>query len=412
MRQKWRVNTMSITLQSSGAPFLDVLDPTLEYESDEVSRAREQSWFATTPLGIVVLRHREGDEILRDRRFELGGERFLDKLGVTGGPLYDMWMAALFSVPVRDHARLRGLVNRSFVPGVLERLRPFIRGLADRLAGGIPIGRDCEFVTAFADPFAALVMCEMLGVPPEDYDEFHRCSNDVALALSRNVDGLLPRIEAAIVALSEYVRSLLSDRRRHLGDDLISSLILAEQDGDRLTEDELHSLVLQLVWTGQDTVALQLGRGLVALAQHPDQWRLLAEQPELAPRAVEEIVRWTPQSRSPMRYPINDLVYRDLALPAGTMVLISTVSAQRDPRAFTDPERLDIAAVRKTRLLAFGGGIHSCLGAAAARMEMAEALLALTRRLGPPSIAGEVVWRPPMARIHGPDVLPVRFASP
>ena len=219
---------MSITLRSSAALSLDVLDPPLEFESDEVGRSREQSWFAPTPLGSVVLRHREGEEILRARRFELGGERFLDNLGVTGGPLYDMWMAALFSVPVRDHAFLRGLVNRSFVPGVLEGLRPFIRGLGDRLAGGVPIDKDCEFVTAFADPFAARVMCEMLGVPPEDYDEFHRCSNDVALALSRN-DGPLPRIEVAIVELSEYVRSLLSDRRRHLGDDLISSLILAER---------------------------------------------------------------------------------------------------------------------------------------------------------------------------------------
>ena len=248
---------------AQGAPFFDLLNPEFEYESADVAEARERSWFATTPHGIIVLRHREGLELLRDRRFGLGSERAMAKLGVASGPLYDMWMDGMARASADDHARLRGLVSRWFAPSAAERLRPFVRATAEGLVDQIQLGEECEFVAAFADPLPAFVMCEMLGVPPEDYDKFHRASNDVALAFTRSVAGLLPRIEAAIVELSSYIRSLVADRRAHLGDDLISSLITAEEADDRLTERELHNLVLQLVWAGQDTTARQLGRALV-----------------------------------------------------------------------------------------------------------------------------------------------------
>lgn len=398
-------------LKNSTAPYLNVLDPAFAYESAAVAEAQREGWYARMPGGIMVLHYRQGREILRDRRFQQGGRAAMDNLGIAGGPFWDFWMAGLTGVPPDDHARLRGLVNPAFAPVQAERLAPFARSTAERLAASIAPGRECEFVAAFAEPLAVLVMCEMLGVPPEDQERFHRCSSDIALAFTRKIGDLLPRVDAAVIELTEYVRSLLADRRGHLGSDLISSLIAAEQAGDRLTEEELQNLVLQLVWAGQDTTARQLGRALVAFAECPGQWEILGARPELAAQAVDEVVRWTPQSRSPMRYPVEDVVYNDLLIPQGTACSISTVACNRDPDAFENPGRFDITVPRRHRPLTFGGGVHQCLGEAAAWVEMAEALSVLAGRLGPPSITGEVIWRPAMARIHGPDVLPLCFAA-
>jgi cytochrome P450 len=404
------VSNQSVVEAASGdAPFLNLFDPEYDSESAEVAAAREQSWYATTPIGLLVLRHQEADDILRDRRFHLAGEHYMEKLGVRDGPLYDMWMNSMMSASVADHARLRGLVNKPFAPRMVERFRPFIHETANRLADEVSRQGECEFVAAFADPLPALVMCEMLGVPATDYDRFHDCSYDIALAFSNTIDAVRGRVEAAIVELSEYVESLLAERREQPGDDLISLLIAAEEAGDRLTSAELENLVLQLVWSGQDTTSHQLGRAMVAFAEHPDQWEALAEQPELAPQAVEEVCRWSPQARTTMRYAVEDLEYQGLEIKAGTMVLLSTVTANRDPRAFDDPERFDVTIPRRARQLVFGGGIHNCLGMHAARIEMAEGLRALTQRCGPPSITGEVKWRPRDSMIHGPDVLPLRF---
>jgi cytochrome P450 len=395
----------------SGVDFFDVTDSMFDYESPELADARERSWYAETPLGPMVLRHKEADEILRNHRnFGLAGENYVAKHGVTQGPLYDMWMNAIMAAAPDDHARLRGLVNRAFTPRAIERFRPFIRATATRLADHIAREQKCEFMTAFAEPLPAYVMCEMLGVPADDYDLFHECSKDFALAFSQSLDGLLPRVEAAIVELSEYIDDLIVRRRKQLGSDLISSLIMVEERGERLTSAELLNLILQLVWAGQDTTTYQFGRALVAFAEHPDQWELLSAKPKLAERAVEEVCRWSPQLRTAMRFAAVDTEIHGLNIPAGTMILICMVTANRDPRVFEAADRFSIETVRNERQLEFGGGPHTCLGAAVARLEMAEGLVTLASRFGPPTIDGTIVWRPREAMIHGPDVLPLRLA--
>jgi cytochrome P450 len=331
--------------------------------------------------------------------------------GITGGPFYDWWMNVLMGVPLEDHSRLRGLVNRAFTPRMIETLRPFMRTTAERLADELAARGDCDFVEAFAEPLPTLIMCELLGVPTDDYDKFHYVSNDIGLAFSRNLGEELAQVEAALGALSDYVGALIEERRAELGDDLISTLIKAEEHGNRLSEKELNNLVLLLVWAGQDTTARQLGRALVVFAEHPEQWTLLGEHPELAAQAVEEVCRWSPQARTTWRFAATDVEFHGLEVPAGTWIMVSSVAANRDPRAFADPERFDITVPRKARQLAFGGGIHNCLGAGTARVEMAEGLVALAQRLGPPTVTGPITWRPPQAVIHGPDELPLRFAA-
>lgn len=393
------------------APFLDIFQPGFSFEDPLAAQIRDESWYARTPRGIVVLRHREASELLRDRRLVKGPERYMAWHGVTEGPLYDWWTTMLSSRAPADHARLRGLVNKAFTPRAVESLRRFMRATADQLAEQIVPEKTCEFVAAFADPLPAYVMCALLGVPVEDYDVFHRCSTGIGLAYSRDLSTDLATVEAALVALSDYVGPLIANRRKNLGDDLLSRLIQVEEDGERLSPEELHSLVLLLVWAGQDTTARQIGRTVITFAEHPDQWELLARRPELAMRAMDEVLRWSPQSRSMIRFAAQDFEYQGVTIAEGEMVSLCVVTANRDPLAFDNAEQFDITAEREAKQLAFSAGIHYCLGVSVARLEMAEGFVSLTQRFGPPSVAGPITWRPPVALLQGPDVLPLRFAA-
>jgi cytochrome P450 len=393
--------------------FVDLLNPAFDFDGPEVAQAREQHWYAQSPIGPVVLRHHEVSELLRDQRFKLGGDGYLRAHGITGGPLYDWWSNALVSVDLADYMRLRALLNKAFTPRLVEGLRPFSRANARRLAAQIEESTTHDFVAEFADPLPALVICRLLGVPAEDYPRFHQWTADIAMAFSRAglAGEVLARVEAAIVAMTDYVVGLLRRRRRELGDDLLSAMITAEESGGAISLDELHNLTLLLVWAGHDATARQIGRALVTFAEHPDQWQLLRQNPALIPQAVEEVCRWSPQTRLTTRYALEDLSYQDLELPAGSQLLACVSSANRDPRAFTDGDRFDITVERKAHQLVYGGGVYRCLGAALARVEMTEALLALTERFGPPTITGPITWRPPMALIHGPEALPLQFGS-
>jgi len=399
------------TAPEVNVPYLDIFHPQFDHESTDVVEAQERHWYAQTPLGPMVLRHEQAWEVLRDRRFINSGHWYMHNQGIYGGPLYDWFTGMLAQKNGPDHIRLRGLINKAFTRRYVETLRPFVQATTERLADRLADDGEevSDFVAAFARPVAGLVMCQMLGVPPEDYEQFTRWADDLGLVF--NAANEFERSQQALLGMSEYVHGLIEHRRRNLGDDLLSSLILAQEAGDRLTPQELHDTVLLLVWAGQDTTTKQFGRALVAFSQHPRQWEVLAARPELAEQAVEEVCRWSPQARMTFRFAGEDMQLDDLHLTKGTMVLVSIVAGNRDPRAYANPQVFDITAPRNATQLVFGGGMHVCLGMNAARLELAQGLLALAARLGPPSVAGEVRWPPPTAMIHGPEFLPLRFSG-
>jgi cytochrome P450 len=397
-------------MTSSHPSFLDITDPAFDFDGPAVAEARERHWYATTPAGPVVLRYAEATELVRDRRFASAGPAYMRMHGITSGPLYDWWTTMLQSVPAADHARIREVVGNAFTARRVEELRPYARRTADRLAAAIAPDTPCEFMDAFADPVPVWVMCRLLGVPTGDYSRFRQLSADVGLAFSRNLTALLPRVEAAIVGLSEYVEDLVERRREAPGDDLISALIRTEESSDRLSLDELRNLVLTLIFGAHDQPTRQFGRALVTFSEHPDQWDLLAARPDLAGRAAEEVMRYSTVSQALMRSAPQDLDFHGLHLPAGSLVLVCLPATHRDPRVFGGGERFDISVPRAPHQ-GFGGGIYHCLGAAVARVELAEGLIALTRAHGAPELAGEVTWRHPVAISYGPEVLPLRFRT-
>jgi len=203
---------------------------------------------------------------------------------------------------------------------------------------------------------------------------------------------------------------MVAQRRHTLTDDLLSDLIRAEDDGDRLNADELRMLAAGLLLAGTDTTRNQVAASVDVLCDHPDQWALLAERPDLAPSAVEETMRHSPIASATMRVVPEDTEFAGVVLPAGTMVIVNTFAANRDPTVYDDPDRFDISRDAAPAVLTFGGGIHYCLGANLARLELVEALKILTRRMSAPSKTGPAPWKP-MLGLSGPTTLPIEFSS-
>lgn len=402
-----------ITDTMSEVPYLDILQPGFAFEGPQITAAQQAHWFAHTPIGPVALRYQEVSELLRDRRFRVGGQAYMAKHGIDHGPLYDWWMHAMMSADRHTHQRLRSLVGKAFTPSMVEGMRSFARATAARLADTITPSAEHDFIRDFADPLPALVMCEILGVPPADYEQFHAWVADIGLAFATGglTNDLIRQVDRAIQNMGCYIKTLIARRRQDPGPDLLSAMINAQADGASLNEAELNSMALLLVWAGQDTTSRQLGRALVAFSQNPDQWALLRQQPSLASAAADETLRWTPQARMLYRYAMHDLTYHDLDLAVGDFIFCCIVSANRDPRVFPAPDEFDIRRSQPGQQLVFGGGPYHCLGHALARLELTEALAALAERLGTPSVCGPITWRDDLAMIHGPDVLPLRFAE-
>jgi cytochrome P450 len=320
-----------------------------------------------------------------------------------------MVAASVIAIDGPDHTRLRRLVSRSFTPTAAARHRPAMRDLVNELVDGFADRGRCEFVADFADHYPVQVICEVLGVPRADHDDFARWGQSITFVLSLELGARLAEVQEAVGALRGYVDKLIDDRRREPRDDLVTSLVQASEDGDRLSEPELFSMIGGILFAGYDTTRNQLGAAMAKFCEYPEQWKLLAEQPDLAPKAVDEVMRLAGAVGSVPRVAMEDLDVDGWSIPAGTLVFLSVASANRDETAFDDSLEFDITAERETQLT-FGGGPHYCLGVHLARAEMEEALRILPGRLPNLRLDGEAVWRAGTG-IAGPSRLPLAFGS-
>ena len=411
-----------MTTTGSDVAFLNLLDPQFRFDTPQVRAAAAANWYARTPTGIVVLRYPECAALMRDRRLHRGMSSTLAKWGVQSGPFAQWMQDQLLDLEGEHHHRLRMLVSGAFGQRRIAALEPFLRftthQLIDQLAADAAadaadgIGH-CEFMTAFANPYPAQVIGHMLGIPAEHFDRFFGLATDLGLGFNPAVADNLDLIEAALTGLYEYCDELIAHRRAHPtttptapSDDLVSALITAEADGDRLSTQELRSLITGLVFAGQDTTRNQLGLALQLFAEHPDQWALLAARPELATAAVEEVMRVRPTATSIGRWASEGFTFHGLQIPQGSSVSLLVATANTDPAVFGDPA-FDITVTRPPQLT-FGAGVHFCLGAGLARAQMRAALPILAARLPELALDGPVTSRPPIG-LTGPIALPLRF---
>ena len=401
---------MATSVHELDLPTLDLLDVPFEDAQAVMRDLAATSWLARNPFGYTVLRYDDVAAVLRDRRWHNAASILPQLAGVTNEEFLARNRQSILSAEGDVHTRLRRLVAPAFSPRAADRLRPFMREVVDGLVDAVVTSGHADVAIDICEPYPIPIICELLGAPKQDWQLFSRLAEDVLRVFNGNFEQDLPIIMAAQDELDDYVRGLISARRAKPADDLITALIAAEQAGDRLSSDELVTMIGAVIVGGTDTTRNQLGCSVALFADHPDQWALLAERPELAPRAVEEAMRFFGAVRGTGRFASEDIEYRDILFPAGTMVMPSMSVANRDQTVFTDPGTFDIAAEPASQPnLTLGSGIHYCLGASLAKAELQEALPILARRMPDLRIDGDVTWKPSNVGIFGPQHLPVRF---
>ncbi|MDA8199084.1 MAG: cytochrome P450 [Thermaerobacter sp.] len=343
-------------------------------------------------------------EALRDQRFS---KDIVKRFNPEEATPIDRSM--LFRDPPA-HTRLRNLVNRSFTPRTIERLAPRIETLVDELLDGL--GRDGggDFMAKFAMPLPVTVIAELLGVPEADRPAFRRWSADLigASDATKQSEAGYEAALAAEASIAQYFRDMMALRRLRPTEDLTSLLLQVHDEGDRLDEGELLGMLTLLLVAGHETTVNLLGNGLAALMDHPDEWERLRAAPSLAESAVEEMLRYdAPVQRATFRWSLAATEVGGTVIAEGASVAVVIGSANRDGGQFADPDRLDIGRT-PNRHLAFGRGVHFCLGAPLARLEARLAFEGLTRRWDGAAVAEGVVRRPNTA-FRGFRHLPVRI---
>jgi len=357
---------------------------------------------------LLVTRYQDVLAILKDARF--GKDIF------NARPM-PWWQRAIFgrinasnmlkSDPP-THTRLRRMASGIFHARQIAQLRPHITQIAHQLVDNVVAQGEMDFMRDFALPLPITVITEMLAIPSRDHALFHHWSN--AIIVSGILSGERLWAGREMVQLSTYMRRLITQRRRHPGDDVISQLIAAEHDGTRLSQLELVTTTILLLIAGHETTVNLLGNGLLALLQHPTQLAQLQAHPEQIPGAVEELLRYANPVQLVNRYAREDVVYAGVAIPRGTQLQLVLAAANHDAHAFAQADVLDID--RDTgRHVAFSQGIHYCLGAPLARLEGEVAFGVVLARLNDIQLACDVTdlrWRP-TRELRGLSALPIRY---
>src|SRR3954451_19008971 len=360
-----------------------------------MSDLARQSWLARTTTGYYLTLDRDaGEFFLRTKSATFPGQMIAEMFGVGPGPLREEIDNNILHIDGERHQRLRNVLNPFFTPRAAQRWRETMRRIISDIADDVITDGRCDFVEAVAERYPAQVIAAVMGAPLDDAPKLHEWSH----WMQSQFDGpaLLndrDRIEAAVVEFYEWCDALIARRpSAPPDDDLISLLIAAQdrptQDGPaQLTDVDLRNLVLDVIAGGVDTTHAQLAHALRLFAAHPDQWALLAERPELAANAVEEVLRHEPVTPFGARILTAEVSFRDVVFPAGSVLLIGAVTGNLDG---VDPPEFDISADRaNARLLTFGAGVHFCVGHNLARAELEEALTYLAPRMPGLRLDGE-----------------------
>ncbi|WP_416971680.1 cytochrome P450 family protein [Streptomyces sp. 4F14] len=373
---------------------------------------RQRCPVAQVPMGgssgtaTVVTGYEQARAALADPQLSKdAGAFFADR--PSGRALHPALAGTMLNSDPPDHTRLRRLVTRAFTPARVQQLRPAVRALAEELIGGWSPGDRVDLMEGLAVPLPVTVICQLLGVPDADRDRVRGWSSDLLAT------GDHERIDAASHALADYMSALAAAKRAAPDEALLSALVaVRDEDGDRLSELELVSLAVLLLVAGHETTTAAIGNSVLALLQHPEQLALLRADPGRIPAAVDELLRYdSPVSIATWRWAPKAIRLGEAEVQAGSPVFVSPGAANRDPARFTDPDRLDLDRPDARSHLAFGHGIHRCLGAPLAQAEVETVLQLLLERF--PGLrltepADQLPWRHSRL-VRGLEALPVQL---
>ena len=382
----------------------------------ELQRCAAAHWWARgmdeSGAALPIVLDLDGSRrVLRDRR--LSTRSFTDDMVAAGlSERTAQQLTPLFRRHGEAHRQFRGLLSTAFTPRSVERLRPFTAAVAERFTRAIAeLDGRCEFVEAFAAPLPPEVFATLFGLPVEERDRLARWGAIVTDAfVPSHIAARAEQIESAAAEMRDWSAKLIAQRRAVPQDDLITGLLQARVEGERLGDDDVTDVITGFVFAGSETTRRQLTRAVQAFAEHPAAWEQLVEDPSLIDGAVEEILRRYSIIPGLSRVAVEPFEDQDLTLCPGERVATTFVTANLDPAVFAEAERFDIGRANAKEHLSFGWGPHFCMGAPLARMELQESLRALTTTFGPPSLVAEPD-EDAAAGFGAPDELHVRFAS-
>ena len=392
-------------------PAFDYMDAALtgpRFE-DALRELRERTWLARAePFGWFVLDHDAAAFFMRTKDAAFPGRTIFEVQGITEGPLYERLKGNLLDLDGEDHRRLRKLIQHAFTPKAADAYRPAMREQLEALYDAVAADGRCDAVTAIAKPYPARMIATVMGAPLEDAGRLAQWANTIQGQFDPiRLQNELDELERAAGEFQDYANALLDERRREPRQDLLSELLAAEDEGDRLSHEECLNIVSSVLVGGVDTTQAQLAHALRLFARHPEQWSELAERPdELAGPAVEEVLRVAPIAPFTARITRTEIEFRDVTFPESTLVFACAHTANRE-----QDESFDITADRgREKPLTFGAGPHFCLGASLARAELQEAMRFLAPRLRDLELDGEPVYDTPLG-VYGLKSLPVRFTA-
>lgn len=377
-------------------------------------RLRENSPIHRTPGGVwYITRHADISALLRDRRVGHGDgkveTKLLGWLGAASQPSGGAEVRAFFGLDPPDHTRLRGMVSKAFTPRKMRALAPRIQQIVDELLDEGCRGDEADLIAALAYPLPVIVICELLGVPPEDRTKFKGWSDALARGLDpdflQTPEELKQRWQA-LVEFRDFFLDLVARHRQEPKDDLLSSLLAVEEEGEFLTVAELLANVTMMVIAGAETTVNFLGNSMLALLSHPDQLAYYLDHSD-DEAVYEEFLRYDAPVQLSFRIALEDIEIGGQRIRAGEMIIPVFGAANRDPEVFTEPDRLDLT--RTGHHLAFGTGIHSCFGATLGKVQGYSALPSLWRRAPDIRLTGETLTYKPNVLLRGMTKLPVRL---
>ncbi|HUY17139.1 MAG TPA: cytochrome P450 [Acidimicrobiales bacterium] len=388
--------------------------PDPEHDVAALARQGDVGWLAKFTFGYVVLGYSDVLALLRERSLHQASGLVAQLFTGEGTALDQLSRESLLSAEGATHTRLRRLVASPFSPKSIDRLRPFMRHYVNDLALGLANDEPTSFVLdapVVLARYPIAVICHHLAVEQADWDLFSRWAETTFLLFSSEAQGNEDRIFNEMKEFSHYCTALIDERRRRLGDDLISHLIEAEQEGDRLSTPEMVSLIQGIIAAGTDTTRNQLSTTLALLSTRPELWDEMKGDDELVAGVVEESLRYLNPIRFVIRQVHEPFEYRDVAFAKGTLLAFSLAGANRDAHHFLQADTFDPRRLDARDHLTFSSGIHHCLGAALARAELHEALVALRDRWSTIEPAGEVVWKDSRLAVWGAQSVPLRVTT-
>jgi len=401
-------------LEDLDLPAFDHTDPELNGPTwhTRITELASRNWLATTPLATVVLEREACEKILRSKSAIFPGREVADLFGIDSGPLREEIDRNIININGSEHQRLRSLIAPHFSPRAAETHRDRVAGIFEPLLARAVDARETEAVEALCKPYASQAISYLVGGTPEDAELLH----DWSLWVQRQFDPIAlandrATLEEKADELQQWVARLMSEKSRSPGNDLTSSLLEIEESGDRLNQSEVQNLIIDVILGGIDTTQSQLAHAIRLLGESPEQLRELAAAPaDLAAAAVEESLRYEPVTPFTARLLKEDLELSEVLFPAGTLLLVCSFIGNRDPNAFSRPNQFDLENDTDSarRILTFGAGIHYCLGANLARVELEEALRSIAEtveriELLPGAAFGNV------SGIYSMDRLPMRL---